>query len=49
MTTYMMNTELTEAVQAIKDMTTALLNQRHEGTTESQDLVEFRETTSTIL
>ena len=38
------NHELTEAVQAIRDIMIAALlrNKRHEGTTESQDLVEFR-------
>jgi len=37
------NHELTEAVKAIRDMAAALLgNQRHEETTESQGLVEFR-------
>jgi len=37
------NHGLTEAVKAIRDMAAAhLRNQRHEETTESQDLVEFR-------
>jgi len=37
------NHELTEAVQAIRDMAAALLrNQKHEGTTESRGLVESR-------
>jgi len=37
------NNELTEAVQAIRDMATTLLrNQRPEGNLESQGLAEFR-------
>jgi len=37
------NHELTEVVQAIKDMVAALLrNYKHEETNESQGLVEFR-------
>jgi len=37
------NHELTKTVQAIIDMAATLLrNQRHEETTESQGLVEFR-------
>jgi len=37
------NHELTETVQAIRDMAaTVLRNQRHEETTESQGLVEFK-------
>ena len=39
----MRNNELTEAMQAIRDMTAALVrNQRHEWTPESQGLAEFR-------
>ena len=37
------NNELTEAMQAIRDMAAALMrNQRPEGNPESQDLAEFR-------